>query len=63
MTKAGKGRPDPKQRMGQKIKVLKNTPGNPLFENFDIQNMTYEEYMELMKRLNKANETNKKFFN
>ena len=58
-TKAGSGRPDPKVRMGRKIRVLKNTPGNPLFENFK-EGMTFEEWKKLMKSLE---ESNGKFMN
>ena len=45
MTKAGKGRPDPKKRYGQKMKVMKN---------FTIKNsdMTFEKFKKLMDRLN-----------
>ena len=53
-TKAGRGRPDPKVRMSRKMQVLENTPGNPLFKNF-IKGMTFEEYKELMKRIEESN--------
>ena len=53
-TKAGSGRPDPKVRMGRKMQVLENTPGNPFFKNFK-EGMTFEEYKKLMKRIEESN--------
>jgi len=58
MTKVGKGRPDPKVRMGRMMKVLENSPGNPFFKKFEGEKMTFEKFKKLMKRLE---ESNKKF--
>ena len=46
MTKAGKGRPDPKKRYGQKMKVMKNFTKK--------SDMTFEKFKKLMDRLNKS---------
>ena len=53
MTKVGKGRPDPKVRMGRMMKVLENSPGNPFFNNFNRQSMTFEDFQRIADRLNK----------
>ena len=44
MTKAGNGRPDPKKRYGQKMKVMKNFTKK--------SDMTFEKFKKLMDRLN-----------
>ena len=58
-TKAGSGRPDPKVRMGRKMQVLYNSPGNKHFRNFK-EGITFEQWKKLMKSLE---ESNGKFMN